>query len=84
MFEKQKDGDSHSDTPVEIPDDLQEEYTRKQESKPSSEESQVKTLLTFANEQIKRLQSELKAARDQLPEPEELEKIDENSEEKED
>lgn len=85
MFEKQKDGDSHSEEPVEIPEDIQEEFHRKKNQKKIEEsDSQIKTLLEFSNEQIKRLQVELKAVKDQLPESEELEKIDENSEEKED
>mmetsp|Transcript_25177 Transcript_25177/g.24944 ORF Transcript_25177/g.24944 Transcript_25177/m.24944 type:complete len:84 (-) Transcript_25177:23-274(-) len=83
MFEKQKEGNSALEHPVVIPDNLQEEFNRKSQTKSSQNNPQLKTLLEFANEQIKRLQKEIKEARNHLPKPE-LGEIDEATEEKED
>lgn len=86
MFEKQKEGDSAPEGEEDIPDEVQGEFDRNAKRQDSQDSSQVKILLDFANEQIKRLQTELKEIRDQIPESalQELDQIDETLQETED
>ena len=86
MFEKQKEGDSAPEGEEEITDEIHGEFDRNTRRQAPQDNSQVKTLLDFANEQIKRLQTELKEVRDQIPESalQELDQIDETLKETED
>ncbi|CAI2375612.1 unnamed protein product [Moneuplotes crassus] len=90
MFEKQKEGDSAPEGEEEITDEITDEihgeFDRNTRRQAPQDNSQVKTLLDFANEQIKRLQTELKEVRDQIPESalQELDQIDETLKETED
>jgi len=66
MFEKQRATDVE-EAEVEVGEDLQEEFDRKYAEKKEETSSQVKILLDFANEQIKKQALEIKNLKDKLP-----------------
>ena len=66
MFEKQRATDVE-EAEVEVGEDLQEEFDRKHAEKKGETSSQVKILLAFANEQIKKQALEIKNLKDKLP-----------------
>lgn len=58
MFEKQKAGGPETEDRVEISEELQNEFAQKH-PKVNTENNKVKTLLAFANEQIRKQAQEI-------------------------
>lgn len=69
MFEKQKaNGDQH-EPKVQISEELQSEFEQKHATQ-KTDKTQIKSLLAFANEQIKKQCLEIQRLKQKLPESE--------------
>ena len=68
MLEKQGVNEAPAEYGAEVFDDLQQEFDEKKATKaPNPVEQKIKTLLQFANEQIKRQAEEIKLLKESLP-----------------